>query len=95
MEIISESTTISIGLLIAVSGAVIGGAVWLASMRATIGKHAEKLESMESEMKRVDSDLRDIQQVHARNGERLASIETKLETIEAMLKTAFNKLFDK
>lgn len=71
MEVIDSNTLVPIGLIIMIAGSVIGAVVWLTNLHSLAKETAKRVDDLENDMKSQ-------RELHVKNGERLAKIETLL-----------------
>ena len=85
MEAITESTAVSIGLLIVIIGSVWGTTKWMSSIHAMAKENVKTLERHQTKIAEVEKDLALMGTKHEEIGSRLTKIETILEFIKEHL----------
>lgn len=79
MEVITENSAISIGLLVTISGFIGGGIVWLTKLHSLASGNRVTLEATLRRLNQLEEESH-------KTSERMARIETKLDIILETLK---------
>lgn len=94
MEVITESTAISIGLIISVV-VVVGGFVgWITRIHQLSSRNQIKINEIEEDLTTLSRDVKGMNDHHRDQGERMARIETLLDTLHSSQQVIAQK-FDK
>lgn len=88
MEVIDANTLVPIGLIILVSGSVIGGVVWLTNLHGLTKDNAKRIGELEKDMDAqitsLKTEVNASKELHIKNGERLVRIEAGIADLPAI-----------
>lgn len=88
MEVIDSGTLVPIGLIIMLSGSVIGGVVWLTNLHSLTKENAKRIGELETDMDgkitELKTEVNASRELHVKNGERLVKIEAGIADLPAI-----------